>query len=94
MAQRSTRRGPENQKCLPRLERAIAGWTGSANSIQAGGRDEGRINRPDTRKHLNLRALPSETLLHPKGRPHTDIGAPAKSRHWFAAASYRQVYSL
>jgi len=61
MAQRSTRRGPENQKRQLRLERAIAGWTGSANSIQASGRDEGCINRPDTRKHLNLRALPSET---------------------------------
>ena len=38
-------------------------------------RVNGRINRPDTRKHLNLRALPSETLLHPEGRPHTDIGS-------------------
>lgn len=73
MAQRSTRRGPENQECLPRLERAIAAWTGSANSIQASGRAKAAPIRPDTRKHLNLRALPSETLLHPKGRPHTDI---------------------
>lgn len=33
-----------------------------------------RINRPDTRKHLNLRALSSKNRLLPKGRPHTDIG--------------------
>ena len=38
-----------------RLERAIAGWTRSAISIQASGYVKGRINRPDTRKHLNLR---------------------------------------
>ncbi len=29
-------------------------------------------SRPDTRKHLNLRAQLSKNLLHPKGRPHTD----------------------
>ena len=35
----------------------------------------GRINRPDTRKHLNLRAQLSKNLLHPTGRPHTDVRA-------------------
>lgn len=40
-----------------------------------------RINRPDTRKHLNLRALPSKNRLLPKGRPHTDIGMPPDSGH-------------
>ena len=38
-----------------RLERALAVWTRSAISIQASSRDDGCINRPDTRKHLNLR---------------------------------------
>ena len=56
MAQRSTRRGRENQQLPTRLERAIAAWTRSANSIQASGRAKAASIRPDTRKHLNLRA--------------------------------------
>lgn len=44
-----------------RLKRAKAVWTRSAISIQASSRDEGCINRPDTRKHLNLRARISPT---------------------------------
>ena len=59
-----------------RLERAKAKWTRSAISIQASGHVNGRINRPDTRKHLNLRAQLSKNLLHPKGRPHTDTPEP------------------
>jgi len=35
--------------------------------------------RPDTRKHLNLRAQLSKNLLHPKGRPHTDVGSTPHS---------------
>ena len=54
-------------------ERAKAVWTQSAISIQASSRDEGFINRPDTRKHLNPRARNSPTPpLHSKGCPHTD----------------------
>ena len=59
-----------------RLERAKAKWTRSAISIQASGHVNGRINRPDTRKHLNLRAQLSKNLLHPKWRPHTDTPEP------------------
>lgn len=56
-----------------RLERAKAVWTQSAISIQASGRDEphqqaGHTEAPEP-VALNL----SENLLHPKGRPHTDI---------------------
>jgi len=57
-----------------RLERAEAVWTRPAISIQASGPVNGRISRPDTRKHLNLSANRlDKNLLHPKGRPHTDI---------------------
>src|SRR5580704_16813763 len=45
-----------------RLERAKAGWTRPANSIQASGHVNGRINRPDTRQHLTRRA---HTLKNP-----------------------------
>jgi hypothetical protein len=42
-----------------RLERAEAVWTRPAISIQASGPVNGRTNRPDTRKHLNLSAIAS-----------------------------------
>ena len=38
-----------------------------------------RINRPDTRKHLDYAPCPLRIFLHPKGRPHTDAGFPAVS---------------
>ncbi|WP_156653235.1 hypothetical protein [Methylobacterium sp. Leaf111] len=44
-----------------RLERAKATWTRSALSIQASSRDDGCINRPDTRQPLILRAQISPT---------------------------------
>ena len=36
-------------------------------------RVNGRINRPDTRKHLDYASYQLRFFLHPKGRPHTDI---------------------
>jgi len=48
-------------KVSTRLERAKAGWTRPANSIQASGHVNGRINRPDTRQHLTRRQPPSKT---------------------------------
>lgn len=50
-----------------RLERAKAIWTRSAISIQASSRDDGCINRPDTRKHLNPRNMPSKTSCIQRG---------------------------
>ena len=55
MAQRSEDGVGKTSETSKRLERAKAQWTRSAISIQASGRAKGRINRPDTRKHLNLR---------------------------------------
>ncbi|MBY0255014.1 MAG: hypothetical protein K2X54_27120 [Methylobacterium organophilum] len=54
-----------------RLERAKATWTPSALSIRASSRDDGCINRPDTRQHLILRAQISPTPpLNPMERSH------------------------
>jgi hypothetical protein len=55
MAQRSEDGVGKTSEMSRRLERALAVWTRSAISIQASSRDDGCINRPDTRKHLNLR---------------------------------------
>ncbi len=55
MAQRSADGAGKTREMTKRLERAIPVWTRSAISIQARSRDDGCINRPDTRKHLNLR---------------------------------------
>ena len=61
MAQRSEDGVGKTREMTKRLERAIAVWTRSAIPIQASSRDDGCINRPDTRKHLNLRAQISQT---------------------------------
>jgi hypothetical protein len=61
MAQRSEDGVGKTSGMSRRLERALAGWTRSAISIQASSRDDGCINRPDTRKHLNLREQISRT---------------------------------
>ena len=61
MAQRSEDGVGKTSEMSRRLKRAKAVWTRSAISIQASSRDEGCINRPDTRKHLNLRARISPT---------------------------------
>ena len=55
MAQRSEDGVGKTSEMSRRLERALAVWTRSAISIQASSRDDGCINRPDRRKHLNLR---------------------------------------
>lgn len=74
MAQRSEDGVGKTSETSKRLERAKAVWTRSAISIQASSRDDGCINRPDTRKHLNLRNQISRTPpLNPEGRPHTDV---------------------
>jgi hypothetical protein len=78
MAQRSEDGVGKTSEVSRRLERALAVWTRSAISIQASSRDDGCINRPDTRKHLNPRNHPNQkNLLHPKGRPHTDTADTA-----------------
>ena len=57
-------------KVSTRLERAKAGWTRPANSIQASGHVNGRINRPDTRQHLTRRQPhPKTSCIH--GGVHT-----------------------
>jgi hypothetical protein len=61
MAQRSEDGIGITSEMSKRLERAKAVWTRSAISIQASSRDDGCINRPDTRKHLNLRDQISST---------------------------------
>jgi hypothetical protein len=72
MAQRSEDGVGKTREESKRLERAKPNWTRSAISIQASGRMNSRIKRPDTRKHLNLRTSASRKLiLHPSGRPHT-----------------------
>lgn len=55
MAQRSEDGVGKTREMSRRLERAVAVWTRSAIPIQASSRDDGCINRPDTRKHLNPR---------------------------------------
>lgn len=55
MAQRSEDGVGKTSEVSRRLERALAVWTRSAISIQTSSRDDGCINRPDTRKHLNPR---------------------------------------
>ena len=55
MAQRSEDGVGKTRETSKRLERAKAVWTRSAISIQASSRDQGCINRPDTRKHLSPR---------------------------------------
>lgn len=62
MAQRSEDGVGKTSEMSKRFERAIAVWTRSAISIQASSRDDGCINRPDTRKHLNLREQISRIL--------------------------------
>jgi hypothetical protein len=53
----------------------MSGWTRSAISIQASGHVNSRINQaghteaPEPAHHHV-----SKNLLHPKGRPHTDVG--------------------
>lgn len=54
MAQRSEDGVGKTSQTSRRLERAKPVWTQSAISIQASSRDDGCMNRPDTRKHLNL----------------------------------------
>src|SRR6195952_678751 len=61
MAQRSEDGVGKTSEMSKRLERAKAVWIRPAISIQASGRDDGCINRPDTRKHLNLREQISRT---------------------------------
>jgi hypothetical protein len=56
MAQRSEDGVGKTREMTERFERAISGWTQPAISIQASSRVDGCINRPDTRKHLNLRS--------------------------------------
>lgn len=74
MAQRSEDGVGKTREMTKRLERATPVWTRSAISIQASSRDDGCINRPDTRKHLNLRCQTFRiTPLYPAGRPHTVI---------------------
>ena len=69
MAQRSEDGVGKTREESKRLERAKPRWTRSAISIQASGHVNSRIERPDTRKHLNLRTSASrKILLHPKGR--------------------------
>ena len=74
MAQRSEDGVGKTSEMSERLERALAGWTRSAISIQASGRMKGRIEQaghteaPEPALHRH-----SKNLLHPKGRPHTDI---------------------
>ena len=76
MAQRSEDGVGKTSGVSRRLERALAVWTRSAISIQASSRDDGCINRPDTRKHLNPRNHATQkNLLHPTGRPHWDTSA-------------------
>src|SRR5580658_8701542 len=67
MAQRSEDGVGKTREMSKRLERAKAKWTRSAISIQASGQVNGRINRPDTRKHLNLRAQSLEKPLASEG---------------------------
>jgi hypothetical protein len=50
-----------------RLERERAKWIRSAISIQASGHVNGCTNRPDTRKHLSLRAQTLEKPLASEG---------------------------
>lgn len=45
-----------------RLEHAKAIWNRPTISIQASGRDDGRIDKPNTRQHQNLRAPISRTI--------------------------------
>jgi hypothetical protein len=74
MAQRSEDGVGKTREMTKRLERAISGWIRPAISIQASSRDDGCINRPDTRKHLNLRSQIFQSApLNPTGRPHTAI---------------------
>ena len=62
MAQRSEDGvGKTSENVQAPTERAKAVWTRSAISIQASSRDDGCINRPDTRKHLIPRARISPT---------------------------------
>ena len=76
MAQRSADGVGKTSEMSGRLERAKAIWTRSAISIQASSRDDGCINRPDTRKHLNPRNMPSKTSCIQRG-VHTLTSMPA-----------------
>jgi hypothetical protein len=94
MAQRSEDGVGKTSGMSRRLERALAGWTRSAISIQASSRDDGCINRPDTRKHLNLREQISRTPpciqrgVHT--RPFSAFHAAPNFGHLFMWSSVRQ----
>lgn len=88
MAQRSADGVGKTSEMSGRLERAKAIWTRSAISIQASSRDDGCINRPDTRKHLNPRNMPSKTSCIQRG-VHTRTLA-----RWGTSAPLRQFRTL
>jgi hypothetical protein len=74
MAQRSEDGVGKTREMSKRLERAIAVWTRSAISIQASGHVSGRITQAGhTEAPEAAHQRFSKILLHPKGRPHTDI---------------------
>ena len=75
MAQRSEDGVGKTREMSKRLERAKAVWTRSAISIQASGSERphqqaGHTEAPEPAHHYV-----SKNLLHPKGRPHTDVGS-------------------
>jgi hypothetical protein len=67
MAQRSEDGVGKTSEMSKRLERAKVVWIRPAISIQASSRNDGCINRPDTRKHLNMREQISRTPLVSEG---------------------------
>jgi hypothetical protein len=94
MAQRSEDGVGKTREMSKRLERAKAVWARSAISIQASGHVNSRIKRPDTRKHLYLRTNASrKTLLHPAGRPHTDIRPAPETCRSAAAIDWALHYA-
>src|SRR5258708_25048613 len=82
MAQRSEDGVGKTSEMSTLLERALAGWTRSAISIQASGSERphqqaGHTEAPEPAHHFV-----SKNLLHPKGRPHTDIPWGETERAW------------
>jgi hypothetical protein len=93
MAQRSEDGVGKTREMSERLERAQSVWTRSAISIQASSRDDGCINRPDTRKHLNLREQISQIRPCIQRGVHTRTLTPLSSLpnfgRWFIFANDR-----
>src|ERR1700754_3619079 len=73
MAQRSEDGVGKTRQMSKRLERALAGWTRSAISIQASGSERPHQQAGHTEAPVPARQRRSKNLLHPPGRPHTDF---------------------